>query len=95
MNLDEVEKLCDRLQAETKRYREKLSKIRSYETNQAAREAKWFEKRIQEVLTHCRNFQGGIGSIRCNNGTWSDQLILQSKRFYSQWQCLCELEADD
>lgn len=95
MNLDEVAALCDRLAAETKRYRKKLDSIKTYETNQAAREAKWFERRIKEVLDHCRNFQGGIGAIRCNNDTWSDQLIRQSKQFFGQWQCLCEMECDE
>lgn len=95
MNIDEVVTLCERLAAETKRYREKLDSIKNYEMNQSAREAKWFEKRINEVLVHCQTFQGGIGAIRCNNETWSDQLIRQSKQFFEQWRFLCEMECDE
>ena len=95
MNLDEVAALCDRLAAETKRYRKKLDRIDTYDGHAAARDAKWFERRIKEVLVHCQNFQGGIGSIRSNNETWADQLIRQSKQLFGQWQCLCEMECDD
>ena len=90
----EVAKLCKRLEAETQARFDKLSKIKEYECNRASREAKCFLIRIKQVLKHCDELTGSVGTVRDLRETWHDILVRESRRYFGEWDCLIETESD-
>jgi len=90
LKIEQVEALCDRLEAETAKHLDRLEPIKSFDSNVAVRDARHFQLRIRQTRLHCSELVGAPADVRDMREWWHDKILRESRTYFADWKWLAE-----
>lgn len=93
--VEDIAALVTKLEAETAIHRKKLERFRTLDSRRAVRDVRHFELRLREVVEHCRNLTGALGTIRQERERWHDMLVRESRQYFQDWDWAYQAEAGE